>query len=346
MEAAAEGIICMETKMFGNVGPAACIEPPKRATQTAGHARPANVLHFGSDQRAITSCRMSVEAAEEDEFTLENSIFGNARPAACIGPPKRPIHTVDHAGQSNVLRFGSDQWGIDSCRRSVEAAEEEIQCIEENDFGNVGPAACTGPQKRPLQAAGHGGLSFVQRFGSGQRGIGSCRRSMEAAEEEVLTMGKSVSENARPPACTGPPRMPTQTAGYAGPSNVLHSASDQAGIASYRMSVEAAEEEVQCIERNGSGNLRPVACTRPPKRSAQIASHTGPSDVLCFGSDQCGIGSCRRFVEAAEEQVQCMERNTSGNVRPAASTGPPERPTQVASHIGISMGTPGVVALV
>ena len=112
------------------------------------------------------------------------------------------------------------------------------------------------------------------------------------------------------------------------------------------MSVEAAEEEVQCMERNRSGNLRLVACTGPPKRPTQTAGHTKPSDVLCFGSDQCGIGSCRRSVEAAEEQVQCMERSTSGNVRPAASTGATERPTQIASHVGISMGTPRVVALV
>ena len=32
--------------------------------------------------------------------------------------------------------------------------------------------------------------------------------------------------------------------------------------------MEAAEEEVQCMERNISGNLRPVAYTRPPKRPA------------------------------------------------------------------------------
>ena len=51
-------------------------------------------------------------------------------------------------------------------------------------------------------------------------------------------------------------------------------------------------------------------------------------------------------MEAAEDQIQCMERRTSGNVRRAASTGPPERPTQTASHVGISMGTPGMVALV
>ena len=51
-------------------------------------------------------------------------------------------------------------------------------------------------------------------------------------------------------------------------------------------------------------------------------------------------------MEAAEEQEQCMERSTSGNVRPTASTEPAKRPTQIASHVGISMGTPGVVALV
>ena len=31
----------------------------------------------------------------------------------------------------------------------MEVAEEEIQCIEENNFGNVGSAAYTRPQKRP-----------------------------------------------------------------------------------------------------------------------------------------------------------------------------------------------------
>ena len=94
--------------MFGNVGPAACIEPPKRATQAVGQAGPANVLRFGSDQWAITSYGMSVEAAAEDEFTLENNICGNARPTTCIGPPKRPIQIANHVGQSNVLRSASD----------------------------------------------------------------------------------------------------------------------------------------------------------------------------------------------------------------------------------------------
>ena len=57
----------------------------------------------------------------------------------------------------------------------MEAAEEEIQCTEENDFGNVGPAAFTEPQKRPTQAAGHGGPSFVQCFGGDQQRIDNCR---------------------------------------------------------------------------------------------------------------------------------------------------------------------------
>ena len=41
-----------------------------------------------------------------------------------------------------------------------------------------------------------------------------------------------------------------------------------------------------------------------------------------------------------------MEKNRSGNMRPTASTRAPKRPTQSANHVGISMGTPGVVALV
>ena len=100
------------------------------------------------------------------------------------------------------------------------------------------------------------------------------------------------------------------------------------------------------MERSISGNLRSPAYTGPPKRSTQTTGPIGPSDVLCFGSDQCGIGSCTRSMEAAKEQVQYMERSTSRNVRPAASTRPPKRPTQTASHVGLSMGTPGVVALV
>ena len=40
-----------------------------------------------------------------------------------------------------------------------------------------------------------------------------------------------------------------------------------------------------------------------------------------------------------------MKRSTSRNVRPSASTGPPKRPTQTVGHVGVSMGGPGVAAL-
>ena len=57
MEAIEEEILCMETNLFGNVGPTACIEPPKRPTQTAGHARPSNASHFGSDYWGLLATR-------------------------------------------------------------------------------------------------------------------------------------------------------------------------------------------------------------------------------------------------------------------------------------------------
>ena len=40
-----------------------------------------------------------------------------------------------------------------------------------------------------------------------------------------------------------------------------------------------------------------------------------------------------------------MNRSISGNVRLAAYTEPPKRPTQTASHAGVSMGASGQVAL-
>ena len=67
-----------------------------------------------------------MEAAEDEELTIEKSIFANVRPAACTGPPKRSTHTASHTRPSNVLHFGSDQQGIGSCRRYMEAAEEEV----------------------------------------------------------------------------------------------------------------------------------------------------------------------------------------------------------------------------
>ena len=50
-------------------------------------------------------------------------------------------------------------------------------------------------------------------------------------------------------------------------------------------------------------------------------------------------------MEAAEEEIQCMERSTSRHVRPVAYTRPPKRPIQTTSHASVSMGAPSVVAL-
>ena len=335
VEAAEEEVLSMEENDFGNVRPVACTGPPKRPAQTAGHAGHSFVQRFGSDQQGISNCRRSVEAAEEEVLTMGKSISGNVRPAACTGPPRRPAQTASYAGPSDVLRFASDQRGIASNRMSVEAAEEEEQCMEGNIPGNVRPVACAGPPKRPTQTAGHAGPPDVLCFASDQRGISSCRMSVEAAEEEVQCMERNIPGNVRPVACAGPPKRPTQTAGHAGPPDVLCFASDQWGISSYRMSVEAAEEEVQCMERSIPGNVRPVACAGPPKRPAQTAGRAGPSDVLHFASDQRGIASCRMSVEVAQEEIQCMEENDFGNVTPAACTGPPNRPTQIAGHAGV-----------
>ena len=49
MEIAEKEIVCMEIDIVEYVGPTACIEPPKRPTQTAGHATPSDVLCFAND---------------------------------------------------------------------------------------------------------------------------------------------------------------------------------------------------------------------------------------------------------------------------------------------------------
>ena len=90
MEVAKVEVFRMETNDFGSVRPAACIGPPKRPTQTVGHARPSNVLHFASDQQGIGSYRRSLEVAKEEKLTLEKSISGNVRPIVHNRPPKRP----------------------------------------------------------------------------------------------------------------------------------------------------------------------------------------------------------------------------------------------------------------
>ena len=92
-------------------------------------------------------------------------------------------------------------------------------------------------------------------------------------------------------------------------------------------------------------NVRPADCTGPPKRPAQTIGHVGPSNFLCFTSDQQEIGSYKRSIEVAEEVVSCMKGSIFGNVRLAASNGPPKRPTKIASFASVSMGAPSVATL-
>ena len=57
-----------------------------------------------------------MEVAEEEIVCMETNAFGNVRPLARIDSPKRPTQTASEARQSNILRFGSDQRGIGSCK--------------------------------------------------------------------------------------------------------------------------------------------------------------------------------------------------------------------------------------
>ena len=50
MEIIEEEIVCVETNIFGNVGLAACSEPPRRPVQTTSQVGSSNVLSFMSDQ--------------------------------------------------------------------------------------------------------------------------------------------------------------------------------------------------------------------------------------------------------------------------------------------------------
>ena len=100
METVEEEIVCMETNIFENVGPAACIEPPKRRTQAVGQARSSNVLSFVSDHRGIGSCKRSIKVAEDEELIMEKSTFANVIPIAYTRPPKRPAQTTSYASVS------------------------------------------------------------------------------------------------------------------------------------------------------------------------------------------------------------------------------------------------------
>ena len=116
METLEEEIVCIETNIFGNVGHATCIEPPKMPAQTAGQAGSSNVLSFVSDQWGIRSCRRSMEAAESEELTMEKSISANVRPATYTGPPNRSAQIAGRARPSDVLRIASYQWEFSSYR--------------------------------------------------------------------------------------------------------------------------------------------------------------------------------------------------------------------------------------
>ena len=139
------------------MGPAAYSDPPKRPVQIAGQVGSSNVLSIVSDQWGIGNCRRSMEAAKDEELSIEKSIFANVRPAACTGPPKRPVQTTSSAGPFDGLRFASDQRGISSCGMSMEAIVEEELTMGKSISANVRPLDCTGPPKRLAHAANHAG---------------------------------------------------------------------------------------------------------------------------------------------------------------------------------------------
>ena len=98
------------------------------------------------------------------------------------------------------------------------------------------------------------------------------------------------------------------------------------------MHVEADEEEVLSMDNNISGNMRPVVYTGPPKRPTQTPRHAGSANVLRFGRDHGGSGSWGIHVGVDEEDVFSVDKNFSGNMRPAVHRGPPRRPAQTAGH--------------
>ena len=91
---------------------------------------------------------------------------------------------------------------------------------------------------------------------------------MEVVEDEELTTEKSTTANVRPTTCTRPPKRPAQIENHARPSDVLRFASNQWGISSYGMFVEATMEEELAMGNSISTNVRLTACTRPPKKLA------------------------------------------------------------------------------
>lgn len=116
METVEEEMVYMQTNIFGNVGPVAYSEPLKRPAQTTGQFGSSIVLSFVSDKRGIGSYRRSMEAVEDEELSIEKSIFANVRLAACTEPPQRLVEIVGRAGTSDVLCFASDEHGLAAAR--------------------------------------------------------------------------------------------------------------------------------------------------------------------------------------------------------------------------------------
>ena len=164
--------------------------------------------------------------------------------------------------------------------------------VPANDFGHGRDdkevrVACLGSDSKDsfvtaskgLEEQDHSVLDYTARS-EGQTEldwIGSWGTYVEAGAEEIMCMETNMYENVGSAACIETPKRQTHTAGEVGPSNVLRFGSDQQRIASRGMFVKAAEEEVLSMEENGFGNVRLVACTGPPKRLAQIASHARQS---------------------------------------------------------------------
>ena len=132
--------------------------------QTAGHAGPDNVLHFGRDHGGSGSWGTHVGADGEEVFSVDKTILGNMRPAVRRGPQERPTETAGHAGPANVLRFRCDHGGSGSWGMHVGADEEEAFSVDKMFSGNMIPAVRRGPPERPMQTAGHAGPDNVLRF--------------------------------------------------------------------------------------------------------------------------------------------------------------------------------------
>ena len=93
--------------------------------------------------------------------------------------------------------------------------------MDKNVLGNVRTAVHRGPPERPMQTVGHARPHNVLHFGRDHGGSGSWGTHVGADWEEVFSVDKTVVANMRPAVRRGPPERPMQTAGHAGPDNVL-----------------------------------------------------------------------------------------------------------------------------